>query len=214
MLSHANFSMSARAALAAAAAAGMSYASGSVADLATGFDVWSRGSDSELTQKEWIDFYSAVHRTGARAYWTIGKRAGEGAVAEECCGESKFFHLFFDFFFPRGFDGENSHFFCRERTHEKNEKTGVLVPGLVEIAKTVPPRMGMPAIALPLARAEADGVRFDSDGDGIGEEGFHDHRNDNGTAEAALTHVDIMEWGILRLGTLCDALPPMKAMGH
>ena len=87
MLSHANFSMSARAALAAAAAAGMSYASGNLADLAPAFDQWSRGRSPELTQKEWVDFYSAVYRTGARAYWTIGKRAGPGAVAPECCGE-------------------------------------------------------------------------------------------------------------------------------
>ena len=89
MLSHANFSMTARAALAAAAAAGMSYASGSAADLAPGFDMWSRGSDPGLTQKEWVDFYAALHRTAARAYWTIGKRAGAGAVAPECCGEEE-----------------------------------------------------------------------------------------------------------------------------
>lgn len=99
MLTHANFSMSARAALAAAAAAGMSYASGSAADLAPGFDVWSRGASPELTQKEWVDFYAAVHRTGARAYWTIGKRAGPGAVSPECCGEEEFCFFFFCFRF-------------------------------------------------------------------------------------------------------------------
>lgn len=74
--------------------------------------------------------------------------------------------------------------------------------------------MGMPAVVLPLARAEADAVRFDSDGDGIGDEGSHEHLTTDGTTEAALTHVDIMEWGVLRLGTLCDALPPVKAIGY
>ena len=87
MLSHANFSMSARASLAAASAAGMSFASGSAADLAPGFDIWSRAPDPSLTQQEWVNFYSTVHKMGARAYWTIGKRAGSEAVAPECCGE-------------------------------------------------------------------------------------------------------------------------------
>jgi hypothetical protein len=32
--------------------------------------------------------------------------------------------------------------------------------------------------------------------------------------EAALTHIDLLEWGILRLGTLCDALPPVKEHRH
>ena len=72
-------------------------------------------------------------------------------------------------------------------------------------------------------------MRFDSDGDGDGVEGSelsllpqgsgsNSSSNGNATAaghdEAALTHVDILEWGILRLGTLCDALPPVKAMGN
>jgi len=105
MLSHANFSMSARASLAAASAAGMSFASGSAADLAPGFDIWSRGPDPSLTQQEWVNFYSTVHKMGARAYWTIGKRAGSEAVAPECCGERErervlfFFNFaFFGFF--------------------------------------------------------------------------------------------------------------------
>lgn len=76
---------------------------------------------------------------------------------------------------------------------------------------------------MTLDRAEADAVRFDCDGDGIeasalspSSEGGNSSANAAaaGSDEAALTHVDIMEWGILRLGTLCDALPPVKAMGR
>lgn len=92
----------------------------------------------------------------------------------------------------------------------------------------LPPQWGSPPIALPLARAEADAVRFDSDGDGVedlelstpvnsGSSGSSGSGNSTAAAgrdEAALTHVDILEWGILRLGTLCDALPPVRAMGN
>ena len=84
--------------------------------------------------------------------------------------------------------------------------------------------MGMPPVALQLGRAEADAVRFDCDGDGVESselppgDGKGDSNssssNEAGTNEAALTHVDILDWGILRLGSLCDALPPVKAMGH
>ena len=235
MLSHANFSMTARASLAAASAAGMSYASGNIADLAPAFDVWSRGASPEVTQKEWIDFYAAVHRTGARAYWTIGQRAGPGAVAPECCGARVFSVLFCFWLLSRRLSLtrlQNSLFlffllFFSNTTREK--KTGVLSPGLVEIAKVLPPQWGAAPILLPIGRAEADAVRFDSDGDGDGVEGSelsllpqgsgsNSSSNGNATAaghaEAALTHVDILEWGILRLGTLCDALPPVKAMGN
>ena len=91
-----------------------------------------------------------------------------------------------------------------------------------------------PPISLTLGRAEADAVRFDSDGDGVEASelslppGFGSGNSSSsssssssdsnataaGSDQAALTHVDILEWGILRLGTLCDALPPVKAMGH
>ena len=88
------------------------------------------------------------------------------------------------------------------------KKTGVLAPGLVEIAKELPPQWGAAPVPLTLERAEADAVRFDCDGDGDGP--MTESRWD----EAALTHIDLLEWGILRLGTLCDALPPVKENGH
>jgi len=171
MLSHANFSMTARAALAAAAAAGMSFgdAARGVADLAPAFDLWSRGPSPEVTQREWVDFYAAVHRTGARAYWKIGKRAGPGAVAPECCGEKKeVFSFLFSGLLSLSSDApaKNSLVLSLSLTSPKiNKKTGILAPGLVEIARALPPQWGSPPIALPLARAEADAVRFDSDGD-------------------------------------------------
>ena len=121
----------------------------------------------------------------------------------------------FGFFLSFGAPCESHFFFCflpqkTPNNNDKNDKNknkpGVLGPGLVEIAKELPPQWGAPPVALSLERARADAVRFDSDGDGTMSEEKWD--------EAALTHIDIMEWGILRLGTLCDALPPVKAMGH
>lgn len=214
MLSHARFSMSARAALAAAAAANKSYGSADkTSDLAAGFDMWSRGPSPALTQREWIDFYSAIHRTGARAYWYIARRGGgKGAAAPECCS--------------------------------------VLAPGLVEIAKALPPQLGQKPISMPLDEAIADAVRFDADGDGVessallveSSNGDNDgsigtssalsgdnsssnsnsNRNKdnsnvvgvNGKNAAALTHIDILEYGIMRLGTMCNALPPIQSLGH
>ncbi len=239
MISQANFTMSARAALAAAAAAGMSYASGSASDLSAGFDVWSRGANHELTQKEWVDFFATVHSTGARAYWTIGKRAGPGAVTPECCGERRESSVFLQFFcFLQIFLTQSFSppkltlllfpFSLSLLPQTPNMKPGVLAPGLVEIAKVIPQHWGASPIALPVERAEADAVRFDCDGDGTKAPALPipvrgGSSDDKGTAtysaataegrdEAALTYMDLLQWGILRLGVFCDVLAPVNAM--
>ena len=79
-------------------------------------------------------------------------------------------------------------------------------------------------------------MRFDSDGEGVqasdlpllppgsggggSGSGSSGSGSNGGTAtaagrdKAALTDVDLLEWGILRLGSLCDALPPVKWTGQ
>jgi len=183
MIGHAHSSMTLRAALAAAAAANKSYGPGdkSFSDLAAGFNLWSRGPSPAVTQREWIDFYSAIQRTGARAYWQIARGAGGGAAAPECCA--------------------------------------VLAPGLVEIARVLPPQLGQAPIALPLERAIADAVLFDADGDGV-EVPLANSSSSSGSSSssrnvAALTSIDILEFGIMRLGTLCNATRPVQLpRGH
>jgi hypothetical protein len=205
MISHARYSMTLRAALAAAAAANKSYGSaGMTSDLAAGFDLWSRNTSPVVTQREWINFYSDIYRTGARAYWLIAKRAGKDAVAPECCT--------------------------------------VLAPGLVEIAKVIPSQLGQAPIAFAV-RFDADGDGVESSEllqtasnssssssslstgsiNRSSSSSSSGNSNSNGNKEiivviekyaAGLTNVDILEYGIMRLGTLCNALRPVQSLGH
>lgn len=182
MLQYARYSDTSRASLAASAIANRSgnrYSNNNALDLAFSFNLWDRGADPGVTQREWVSFFSAVYSTGARAYWQIAKGSGvPGAAAPECCS--------------------------------------VLAPGLVEIARVLPQQFGQAPIELSLEAAELEAVRFDAGGQGVEETGVFSSSSNATTsnsgevaAVAALSAIDLMFWGWMKLGTLCGARPPL-----
>ena len=120
MLSHANFSMSARAALAAAPPQGCPIASGSAADLAPGFDVWSRGPDpSNSPRRSGLTFIATVHRRGRGRTGRSGRGPGPGPWRQSAAVREREREFCFSSIFLLSSDFSPLKFFARE-THSSS----------------------------------------------------------------------------------------------
>jgi hypothetical protein len=213
MISHARYSMTLRAALAAAAAANKSYGSaGMTSDLAAGFDLWSRDTSPVVTQREWINFYSDIYRTGARAYWLIAKRAGKDAVAPECCTVLAPGLVEIAKVIPSQL-GQAPIALPLDRAIADAVRFDADGDG-VESSELLQTASNSSSSSSSLSTGS---INRSSSSSSSG------NSNSNGNKEiivviekyaAGLTNVDILEYGIMRLGTLCNALRPVQSLGH
>jgi hypothetical protein len=211
MISHARYSMTLRAALAAAAAANKSYGSADkTSDLAAGFDLWSRETSPVVTQREWINFYSDIYRTGARAYWLIAKRAGKDAVAPECCTVLA----------PGLVE-------IAKVIPSQLGQAPIALPldrAIADAVRFDADGDGVESSELLQTASNSSSSSSSSLSTGsINRSSSSSSGNSNGNKEiivliekyaAGLTNVDILEYGIMRLGTLCNALRPVQSLGH
>ena len=213
MISHARYSMTLRAALAAAAAANKSYGSaGMTSDLAAGFDLWSRDTSPVVTQREWINFYSDIYRTGARAYWLIAKRAGKDAVAPECCTVLAPGLVEIAKVIPSQL-GQAPIALPLDRAIADAFRFDADGDG-VESSELLQTASNSSSSSSSLSTGS---INRSSSSSSSG------NSNSNGNKEiivviekyaAGLTNVDILEYGIMRLGTLCNALRPVQSLAH